>query len=97
MSDAPNPQLVPGWTVQNQGASGHDLLLVSSEGPGDGGGPASLVAVPAANVAAASAATAPASAADTATLAKLSDVQALIVTVNAEIAALKAASLQHTS
>ena|ERR1035441_1544330 len=96
MSDAPNPQLVPGWTVQNQGAAG-PMLLVSSEGPGDGGGPASLVAVPATNVAAASAATAPSTGADTATLAKLTDVQALIVTVNAEIAALKAAGLQATS
>jgi hypothetical protein len=112
MSDAPNPQLVVGWTVQNQGAAG-PMLLVSSEGPGDGGGPASLVATPAARVAAASLAgtsattaviTATALAgADSSNLTKLTDFQAAVTSfntaigvLNAEIAALKAAGLQQS-
>jgi hypothetical protein len=40
MADAPDPKVTTGWTVQNQGASGHELLLVTSEGTGEGGGPA---------------------------------------------------------
>src|ERR1017187_3539333 len=39
MTDAPDPKVTTGWTVQNQGASGHELALVTSEGSGDGGGP----------------------------------------------------------
>jgi hypothetical protein len=42
MADAPDPKVTTGWTVQNQGASGHELLLVTSEGSGDGGGPSSI-------------------------------------------------------
>jgi hypothetical protein len=57
MSDATNPQLTPGWTVQNQGgpnahSNDNRLDLVASEGSGLGGGDAGTGVTPAAHQAA---------------------------------------------
>ena len=98
MTDAPNPQLVPGWNVQVNG----NEALISSAGESSGlvasvnGATGAVVVIDAAvakvaHQAAETQATAPASAADTATLAKLADVQALITAYNTMLTAFQTA------
>jgi hypothetical protein len=92
MSDASNPQLTPGWTVQNQGGpnasvNNNRLDLVASEGSGLGGGDAGSVPTPAAHQAAVAASTASTAAGvDT-------DLNTLTTAHNALVAALQAAGL----
>jgi hypothetical protein len=92
MSDAPNPQLTPAWTVQNQGGpnasvNANRLDLVASEGSGLGGGDAGSGVTPAASQAAVAASTA-------STVAGVdTDLNTLITAYNALVAALKTAGL----
>jgi len=88
-NDIPNPQLVPAWDVQH-GIGGEENLVLSA-GTGPGGGPASLVAVPAAHQAAVAASTASTAAGvDT-------DLNGLITAFNALNTALVAAGLEAAS